>query len=127
MLAERNIFNGHKSIERPKVINMPFNWEKVNNAYKERGNSPESWISTSKALLVSARVLRDAFENAQLTLPESDNKNENFEILMSTLEPELMLRAFALECLYKAIWLSRGNELYKNGSFKGVDGNKNMI
>ncbi|MGP0630275.1 hypothetical protein ACTRW9_11230 [Nitrospina sp. 32_T5] len=91
--------------------------------YEKIGNFPNAWINIAKNLLISAGILKDAFDDAVSNLkgPES---NKNFEIFSSTFMSHLMLRAFALECLYKAIWLTQGNELYDNGSFKGIDGYK---
>ncbi|MCH7501283.1 MAG: hypothetical protein IH886_14995 [Nitrospinae bacterium] len=105
---------------------MPFDWKSIDKAYEESGNSPESWILTSKNLLISASILKDAFNNALSSKDESTNGKHRMDIMMGAFMPELMLRSFALECLFKALWLSKNNnQLVQDGKFVGVDGYKN--
>ena len=103
---------------------MPFDWKSIDKAYEESGNSPQSWALNAEYLLISAGILKDAFNNALSSKDESINRKHSMDI-MGTFMPELMLRSFALECLFKALWLSKdNNQLSRDGNFVGVDGYK---
>src|SRR5258705_2710550 len=76
------------------------------------GNAPEAWRSCADNLLAAAAVVRErrgsgpnfvAFPNAWRLHP-----------------PWLMLGRMDIECLLKALWVSRGHKLAKDGEYVGV-------
>jgi hypothetical protein len=84
-------------------------------AFDARGNAPGPWWWFGKNLLVAADVLQqhrlhsDQFLNAE---PSARGTS------IAVFGPMLMLRACAIECLLKAMYLDRGNTLAKGGRFQ---------
>lgn len=84
-------------------------------AFDARGNAPAPWWWFGKNLLVAADVLkqRDLAPDRFLTSDPSARR-----ISIAVFGPMLMLRACAIECLLKAMYLDRGNPLVRNGRFQ---------
>jgi hypothetical protein len=97
-------------------------WEKQH----EIGNLPFAWRSTADSLLFASRVLREYC--AVAPEPEELGKVGDLTLLKepsadTRLAPiELMLRAMAVECLLKAIWVHSGHKLSNGGDFKPIPG-----
>src|SRR5258706_4056497 len=76
------------------------------------GNSASGWISSADGLLAGAEVLREQRLAAE---HECDPPPGTWR----THPPELMLRGMAVECLLKAVWLTRGGTLAADGRYMG--------
>jgi hypothetical protein len=87
--------------------------------YDQVGNLSVAWQSSAESLLAAASLLRTAREAARATPlhvgdPISDAERSH--------PSELMLRGFALECLFKAVWVKRGNKLASGGKLQPIKG-----
>jgi hypothetical protein len=71
------------------------------------GNLPFSWVDKADELTLAANVLRS-------------QKHD-------TLWAELMLRAFALENLLKALWLIRADAIFQNGKMENTPKHHNLL
>ena len=81
-------------------------------------NSPHFWKQKALDLLMASRILRQAEESSEM---EIDGKKVKMPFLRS-FWTKLMIRAFALECLIKALWLKNGNTLYRDEKYVGIGG-----
>jgi hypothetical protein len=73
-----------------------------------RGNSIYPWIDSAKNLLCASRLLEDQFKK--------DEPITNYNsISFNASGVNIMLKAFSLECIFKAIWLNKGNKLIDDG------------
>jgi hypothetical protein len=80
------------------------------------GNNYSNWTSSAQVLFAASSVLtreRNA-EDARI-LNSTDATPVSVAIL--TLPAELMLTAFAIEALLKALWLKKGNKLVHQGKY----------
>ena len=73
------------------------------------GNDYQSWEVHSIDLWVAADCIKEARFN------QSSGPNLRTGAYTYTVASELMLRGFAFECLFKAIYLRQGNKLVFNG------------
>jgi hypothetical protein len=89
--------------------------------FNRNGNMPLAWEMTADNLLVSADILKAEREKIELS---EISAGSLIPPSFVTLSVELMLRGFAVECLFKGIWLARGNKIAENGKFKGIPGIK---
>jgi hypothetical protein len=81
--------------------------------FDQRGNSCTNWIITARELLAAATVLCRQREKAE---PEVAGVSKApMESL--TFWVELMLCGFAIECLLKALWVKKGNQIAKDGEY----------
>src|SRR5262245_22288958 len=79
------------------------------------GNSPETWRSCADDLLAAALVLR---QRRHSTDPCAVPMHQPWR-----LHPiELMLSGLAVECLFKALWVKRGNRLTSERKYVGIPG-----
>ena len=76
------------------------------------GNACGNWIHTARKLFAGSTILRRGRERAFANLR---SREATIEILMPW--TELMLTAFAIECLIKAIWIKQGHQLAQNGKY----------
>ena len=83
-------------------------------------NHPHFWKEKALDLLMASRILRQAEESSEI---EIDGEKVKVPFLRSYW-PKIMIRAFALECLIKALWLKNGNILYQGEKYVGIDGMK---
>lgn len=79
--------------------------ESVIARHTELGNSYRLWMQTAQTLFAGSKILRGERERGKAPI----------EILMPW--TELMLTAFGIECLIKAIWIKRGNQLARDGKY----------
>lgn len=85
--------------------------------HSEAANSAGAWESSASSLLVAADVLRERRSAAE-------HDDEQAIGAWRTHPPELMLRGMAVECLLKALWVTRGHLLAVNGRYKGIPSTK---
>ncbi len=71
-------------------------------------NAPETWRSCADNLLTAAAVLRERREGL-------DSSSASVPNAWRLHPPELMLAGMAMECLFKAVWVKRGNKLAEDG------------
>src|SRR5438552_15565842 len=85
------------------------------------GNDYEWWKITAHELFASAAVLNRERERVEKSLKSkpyphpSPMENRTFWV-------ELMLAAFGIECLIKAIWLKQGRQLVHDGKYIPMPG-----
>jgi hypothetical protein len=80
------------------------------------GNSYVHWKRTAETLFASSEILRRERERVWLTLKPGPAPKEIF-----TTWTAVMLTAFGIECLIKAVWLKQGRQLAQNGEVHGDD------
>jgi hypothetical protein len=82
--------------------------------FDRRCNSASGWFEKADDLLFSSKILRDkcGFLN---TLPADIFAGDSKILWVIN-----MLRAMAIECLLKGIWLLSGEILAEDGKFKGI-------
>lgn len=76
------------------------------------GNDFRNWMHTAQALFASSTILTRERERAT-----SDLRPGPAPIEVLTLWPEIMLAAFGIECLIKALWLRQGHILARAGKY----------
>ncbi len=80
------------------------------------GNDYQYWKHTAQELFASSDILKRERERVEPTV--KPGHPAPIEILTSW--TELMLAAFGIECLIKAIWLKQGHQLARNGKYVGM-------
>jgi hypothetical protein len=78
------------------------------------GNSYRNWKRIAQALFASSDILRREYDKARSTLKPGGGRAPK-EILTSW--SQLMLAAFGIECLIKAVWLTQGHQLARDGKY----------
>lgn len=87
--------------------------------YDKAGNDWNAWASSANYLLASARVLRAARDAADLAATKPGDPLPDGEKVGAC---EFMLKGFALECLFKGLWVKRGNVLARDGKLQRIRG-----
>jgi hypothetical protein len=87
--------------------------------FDREGNSVANWAFQAAGMLNVATFLEKQFWMSTKTVPPG-------ELGFHALRASLLLRAFGLECLLKALWLARGNPLAKAGRYVGIPKLKNQ-
>lgn len=77
------------------------------------GNDYEEWRNTAHELLVSSAILNRERERVETTVQHG----HRVPMETRTFWVELMLDAFVIECLIKAIWLKQGHQLVRDGKY----------
>jgi hypothetical protein len=72
------------------------------------GNNYRNWMHTAQTLFAGSTILARESERARANLRHGGKA----PIELLTVWTELMLAAFGIECLVKAIWLKQGHELH---------------
>lgn len=91
----------------------------VRRMYERVGQMPETWELAAGSLLSASRLLQASqktFDTTQLKTGETVPDEGRVHGV------EIMLRGFALECLFKSLWVAHGNPLVENGRYRGVPG-----
>ena len=70
-------------------------------------------MHTAQTLFVGSKILRR--DRQRVTANLHQRKAQSDELLMPW--TELMLTAFGIECLIKAIWVKRGHQLARDGKY----------
>lgn len=76
------------------------------------GNDYRNWKYIAQTLFASSEILRREHDKVRPTLKPGPAPKETL-----TTWSELMLTAFGIECLIKAIWLTQGHQLARNGKY----------
>src|SRR6266404_4142177 len=77
------------------------------------GNNYRNWMHTGQTLFAGSTILAHESERARANLRHGGKA----PIELLTVWTELMLAAFGIECLVKAIWLKQGHELARDGKY----------
>ena len=93
--------------------------ESVIARYSELGNEPGLWVHSAQTLFAGSEILRRERERVTANLAYRKEPNA---IVMPWLE--LMLTAFGIECLIKAVWLKQGHRLAQNGKYVPMTNNE---
>ena len=83
------------------------------------GNDQLSWDITAQELFASAAVLNRERERVEKSL-KSKPYPRRVPMESKTFWVELMLAAFGIECLIKALWLKQGHALARGGKYIGM-------
>jgi hypothetical protein len=78
------------------------------------GNDYRNWKHIAQTLFASSEILRREHDRVRPMLKPGAGPAPK-EVL--TTWSELMLTAFGIECLIKAIWLTQGHQLARNGKY----------
>jgi hypothetical protein len=76
------------------------------------GNDYEEWKITAHELFASSAILNRERERVETPFKPGPSPMEN-----RTFWVELMLDAFGIECLIKAVWLKQGHRLARDGNY----------
>jgi len=87
--------------------------------YDQVGNLPAAWEMSADSLLAAASLLRAARENSGTAPPQVGDPVSEGE---KSQPSELMIRGFALECFFKALWVKKGNQLASGGKLQPIKG-----
>ena len=87
--------------------------------FDQIANDPESWLATATELLDAVAILKQA--NIAQNYPDGVEPPDRYSppLYMGTWQ-ELMLSAFAIECLLKGLWVKKGNTIARNGKYLPV-------
>ena len=77
------------------------------------GNNYRNWIHTAQTLFAGSTILTREHARARANL----RRTGKAPIELLTVWTELMLAAFGIECLVKAIWLKQGHQLARDGKY----------
>ena len=87
--------------------------------YNRAGNSALAWVSSASSLIASARILLRQYNAMDIDEIEiGENVPEELQVSSSV----MLLYGFAVECLFKALWLEQGNFLVIDGEYKSPKG-----
>ena len=85
-------------------------------SFTRSGNNYRNWFNTASRLLADSATLRRKTRRIRNSLRHGAKPPPE----MLTVYTEVMLAGFAVECLIKAVWLKNGNELVRDGEYKGI-------
>lgn len=83
------------------------------------GNDQQSWEITAHELFSSSAILNRERERVEKSL-KSKPYPRPVPMESHTFWVELMLDAFGIECLIKALWLKQGQQLARDGKYVGM-------
>jgi hypothetical protein len=89
--------------------------------YARVGNDPTVWLTQARSLFVAATLLR---RHSALLGQKPGSRPPAFRE-RDVIGGMLLLRAFAVECLLKTVWLCQGQLLVRDHRYKGVPGVNN--
>jgi hypothetical protein len=94
--------------------------------FDEKANRPARWLNRAESLLLSAEILsRHSICFREGTPAEELKALHKHSTDFRVFPVILMLRAMALECLFKCLWLCGGNKMTADGSYAGIRGIRN--
>lgn len=106
-----------------KLPREPWTEARASAQFDRKGNDPAQWQQRAKALLAASASLEaqwcDAIERI-----EDDDADDATRRAMDFMEPAIMLRAMAFECLLKSRLLAQGAVLASGGRFRKIPGVK---
>jgi hypothetical protein len=82
--------------------------------FDKTGNNPMEWVFSADSLLAACRFL--SLHSSHLREEAPSERFPTFDEYRIH-DVIVMLRAMAIECLLKALWLKSGNKLAKNGKY----------
>ncbi|MFC1489752.1 hypothetical protein ACFL6K_00935 [Candidatus Latescibacterota bacterium] len=91
----------------------------IKDIYNKNGNTSQIWKHYSENLIKSSENIYEKYSN--IDFEDIESVLENGELL-SYSKIVNMLRAMALECLFKALWLKSGELNVENNRLKKITG-----
>jgi hypothetical protein len=88
------------------------------------GNDYRNWALTAQALFAGSTILTRERERARENMRPGLSKAP---IELRTAWVELMLAAFGIECLIKAIWIKKGHQLAHDGKYVPMTKNDHQL
>lgn len=92
-------------------------------SFDDIGNNYREWVFTADELLTANRFLCEHSYHLSPDWGSMDEHPPTFDELRIT-GVILMLRAMAVECLLKALWLKSGEQLASDGKYRSIPGTK---
>ena len=92
-------------------------------AFEERGNAPGTWWWFGRNLFTAADILR---EHWAIDKPTAVPRR-NLRTAIAVHGPMLMLRACAMECWLKALYVDAGNKVAVKDRFEGPPGKQHDL
>lgn len=90
------------------------NIERQTTNFDQVGNMPETWWLCADDLLISSRLLFEEYSKVdQASIKTGEVVPEKARVFGVV----RMLRAMALECIFKALWIKSGETLAKDGKY----------
>ncbi|KXK32975.1 MAG: hypothetical protein UZ01_00397 [Candidatus Brocadia sinica] len=83
--------------------------------FDEAANNLDLWILRANDLFLASCVLMERIDYEEFSKPSFFDRNPE---IYSILFPAIMLRAFSVECFLKALWISKGNKVSTDGTYK---------
>lgn len=83
--------------------------------FDKAANNLELWLHRADDLFIASNVLMERIESKKSSKPSFFDTNPK---IYGIIFPAIMLRAFAVECFLKALWISKGNKVATNGVYK---------
>jgi hypothetical protein len=90
--------------------------------YDKSGNIPQAWEMSADSLLAAEGLLRKERTIYYTTTAQSIKAGQEIPPEGKILNVEIMLKGFAVECLLKALWVKKGNELAHKGKLHKIPG-----
>lgn len=87
--------------------------------FDKRGNDHIEWAFTADSLLTASNFLCEHSYHLKTDWPSLYERFPTFDEIRVS-DVTLMLRAMAVECLLKALWLKGGGRLAENGRYRPV-------
>ncbi|MFC1539798.1 hypothetical protein ACFL6H_10275 [Candidatus Latescibacterota bacterium] len=97
----------------------------IKKQYNLVGNDPIIWKFYSESLSKASEQLYDQYSNIDINNISDNSSSSTIGELASLSKIVKMLRAMAIECLFKALWLKLGKNLVINGEFKKIPNTNN--
>jgi hypothetical protein len=93
--------------------------------FNKVGNNPTMWKYYSENLSNASKHLNKQYSDIDFKNPVDNDSLSSIGELTSLSKIVNMLRAMAIECLFKALWLKCGEKLAINGEFKKIPDTRN--
>lgn len=87
--------------------------------FDKRGNDKIEWAFTADSLLAASNFLCQHSYHLKPDWPSLSERFPTFDEIRVS-DVIIMLRAMAVECLLKALWLKGGGRLAKNGRYRKI-------
>lgn len=102
------------SIKRDRGFIMSCAW------HTQMGNNPANWSASASSLFGACMILRQERQKETDRVMRSPKPVGIVSVAIGTDGVERLLTAFALEALLKAVWVSKGNRLVREGRYIGL-------
>ena len=84
--------------------------------HQETAHNPQAWYYSAETLFESAECLKNAMSGRAARLLRTKGYMDSHYASYG------MLLGYALECIFKGLWVTNGRTLVKNGKLTGIEG-----